>query len=114
MKRYEAEKLMTRVNGPKDVPDAPHYAVLIYSTTSVFVPGDERSRTNPGHGYPEHTETSNTFEHWVTPDARAMEAFVQALETERKDSPYHASPYVFFRASGKGAVETRVAVNVAL
>jgi hypothetical protein len=33
------------------------YAIL--TTTSVTVPGDERSRTNPGHGYPESTEI-----HW--------------------------------------------------
>lgn len=29
------------------------YAAFISS--SYIVPGDERSRTNPGHGYPEHT-----------------------------------------------------------
>lgn len=23
---------------------------------SITIPGDERSRTNPGHGYPEHTK----------------------------------------------------------
>jgi hypothetical protein len=102
---------MTRVRGPQDVPDVPHYAVIIYSTTSVYVPGDERSRTNPGHGYPEHTETSDTFEHWVTKDASALEAFVVALEEERKSSPYTTSPYVFFNAGGKGSTETRVTVR---
>lgn len=29
---------------------------LAIYTESVFIPGDERSRTNPGHGYPERTE----------------------------------------------------------
>lgn len=29
------------------------YAALVKS--SYTVPGDERSRTNPGHGYPEHS-----------------------------------------------------------
>lgn len=29
------------------------YAAIV--TDSIWVPGDERSRTNPGHGYPEHT-----------------------------------------------------------
>ena len=29
---------------------------LLIGTMSVFIPGDERSRTNPGHGYPESTE----------------------------------------------------------
>ena len=31
------------------------YAAFI--NRSRTVPGDERSRTNPGHGYPEHTVT---------------------------------------------------------
>lgn len=35
-------------------PTQEHYLILEYS--SVFIPGDERSRTNPGHGYPEHSE----------------------------------------------------------
>lgn len=30
---------------------------LLIDSTSVLIPGDERSRTNPGHGYPEHTVT---------------------------------------------------------
>lgn len=30
------------------------YAALV--TKTVTIPGDERSRTHPGHGYPEHTE----------------------------------------------------------
>lgn len=32
------------------------YAVIEQHQTTV--PGDERSRTHPGHGYPEHTVTS--------------------------------------------------------
>lgn len=28
---------------------------IAFSKTSTYVPGDERSRTNPGHGYPAHT-----------------------------------------------------------
>lgn len=33
---------------------------VIAAATSVHHDGDERSRTNPGHGYPEHTD------HYVT------------------------------------------------
>ena len=33
--------------------NTPFYSVLIKN--SVTIPGDERSRTNPGHGYPEST-----------------------------------------------------------
>ena len=31
----------------------------------MFIPGDERSRTNPGHGYPEHTEHYISYRAYV-------------------------------------------------
>lgn len=30
---------------------------LLITSKTIYIPGDERSRTNPGHGYPESTET---------------------------------------------------------
>ena len=39
-----------------EIPAQPFYAIL--EETSSTIPGDERSRTNPGHGYPEHTVSS--------------------------------------------------------
>lgn len=44
------------VNSKSDVPQVEHWAILYFK--SIFVPGDERSRTNPGHGYPEHYESA--------------------------------------------------------
>ena len=32
------------------LPGETHYAALVFTT--VHIPGDERSRTHPGHGYP--------------------------------------------------------------
>jgi hypothetical protein len=44
---------------PKKVADFPSGELFaILTPKSVHVPGDERSRTNPGHGYPAHTEQS--------------------------------------------------------
>ena len=37
-----------------DIPTGPHYAIL--NSNSQYIPGDERSRTHPGHGYPAYTE----------------------------------------------------------
>ncbi len=37
-----------------DIPKEPHFAIITF--VSVDIPGDERSRTNPGHGYPATTE----------------------------------------------------------
>ena len=40
----------------RDLPEKPYY--LIFTERSITIPGDERSQTNPGHGYPESTEYS--------------------------------------------------------
>ena len=42
------------VNKPSDIPKEDHFAII--DSNSVYIPGDERSRTNPGHGYPASTE----------------------------------------------------------
>lgn len=36
----------------EDIPDEPFFAILTPKITHVE--GDERSKTNPGHGYPAH------------------------------------------------------------
>jgi len=41
---------------PQEIGDEPIY--LILKPRSTYIPGDERSRTNPGHGYPAGTEHS--------------------------------------------------------
>ena len=35
------------------------YATIV--TRSIYIPGDERSRTHPGHGYPASTEEYTDF-----------------------------------------------------
>lgn len=42
------------VSRKSDMPTGDHYAIMEFD--SITIPGDERSRTNPGHGYPESTE----------------------------------------------------------
>lgn len=41
-------------NEHKGFPKEEHYAALLFE--SVYIPGDERSRTHPGHGYPSSNE----------------------------------------------------------
>ena len=45
---------MKYIHSLSDVHNPNHHAVILFQ--SVTIPGDERSRTAPGHGYPEHTE----------------------------------------------------------
>lgn len=42
-----------------DIPVGKHWAILTFG--SITIPGDERSRTNPGHGYPESTQVTTTY-----------------------------------------------------
>lgn len=60
-------------NAPEDVPDEEHYAILYFG--SIHIPGDERSRQAPGHGYPEHTETK--IDYVVFPTREAWEAEIK-------------------------------------
>jgi hypothetical protein len=47
------------VQKPDQLPKGEHWAII--EGSSVSVPGDERSRTAPGHGYPEHTDYHITY-----------------------------------------------------
>jgi len=86
---YSAEKIgMKRVKGPLDT-DREHYAVLIYRTESFHVPGDERSRTHPGHGYPAHTKTTENTEHWITMDKEVLKKFLLLLQEEQQPPPHN-------------------------
>lgn len=52
------------------------YAAIINS--SYTIPGDERSRTNPGHGYPEHTVQYQEFREFR--DYNEMKQWVEDQE----------------------------------
>lgn len=61
------------------LPATTHYVAL--QETSIHIPGDERSRTNPGHGYPESTEHHLSY---IAFDSRAdMEAWVSEQEAAK-------------------------------
>jgi len=94
-----------RVASKNDVPLGQHWAVLIYKSSSVYVPGDERSRTNPGHGYPAHTETYESFEHYVATSKSEWEEFVMALFKSGENN------FVFFEVPVVGTLEVSVAIK---
>ncbi len=109
----KANKTLVQCSGPADVPEGRHYAIIIYNTESVTIEGDERSRTNPGHGYPEETRTFNTFEHWVTRDQYVWEDFIQALVvTNNSKSESNKKRFVAFEVAGKAELTTRTQVTI--
>lgn len=94
-----------RVASKNDVPNGHHYAIIIYKSDSVYIPGDERSRTNPGHGYPERYETYESFEHYVTEDKVEWEDFVKALHFR------NANNFIFFEVPKLGSFEVNVSIK---
>ncbi len=63
------------VNNRSEMPDLPHYAIMEFG--SITIPGDERSRTNPGHGYPESTESTRSYK--VFSDKTFWEKYIAEL-----------------------------------
>ncbi len=78
-----------RVSRPEDVPTGRHWQIITFG--SVYTPGDERSRTNPGHGYPASTDPVSYTDVYI--DKTAWEADIAELENPRFGSkkPYCAS-----------------------
>lgn len=68
------------INDPNDIPDVEHWAIIEQS--GVYIPGDERSRTNPGHGYPGGTHNFIRYELYLT-----EEKLLLAIE-EREEAKY--------------------------
>jgi hypothetical protein len=73
------------VSKTEDIPNVPHWAII--EIQSIFIPGDERSRTNPGHGYPETYESSVSYEVYLT--ASKWESQIEYREAN-KSKPYRA------------------------
>jgi hypothetical protein len=53
---YSAKKY---VHSKKDFPTEPHLAIIEFG--SITIPGDQRSRDFPGHGYPESTQSTMSY-----------------------------------------------------
>lgn len=96
---------MSRQNPTKvsELPSDAFYAILYPESTTI--PGDERSRTNPGHGYPEHSvdywrmEVFSTREEWLA-------------EIERLSKAKGVYSYTEFRAVRITPAKITTSVNV--
>jgi hypothetical protein len=86
-----------------DIPQDRHYAII--TDRSISIPGDERSRQFPGHGYPASTE--HVFTYTVYP---TFEAWVTEIEDRERRG------YKNFRAVQvtPARVETEIKVTVAV
>jgi hypothetical protein len=96
---------MKWIHDKNEVPDKPHYAIIEFS--SYYVEGDERSRTNPGHGYSGHSEYKCEYilfeseEEWKKEiERRELSKFTGAGRN-----------YIAVRAT-PASIETKINVNI--
>lgn len=86
-----------------EVPSGPHFA--IFEANSIYVPGDERSRQYPGHGYPASTEYFLSYVAFDTKEEWA--SAIQERLTRNKDDKFIAVQVI------PAQIETKVVVNIA-
>lgn len=87
---------------PEDVPFGEHFAIL--QCKSIYIPGDERSRTNPGHGYPASSE--DCWEYHVYENRQKWQEAIEYKTIQgEKFVPIHAN---------RPKVEKRVFVETTL
>lgn len=88
-----------------EIPKGAHFAIIEFS--SYYVEGDERSRTNPGHGYPGHSE--HKCEYIAFENEAEWKADIQKRMTSRYSSGKNFAAVRVVPA----AIETQINVNIA-
>ena len=72
----------------KELPTDSRYMIL--TERSTYIEGDERSRLNPGHGYPAYTEQS-----WDVEIFENVDMLIRDIE-QREKSSYSRTNYMVF------------------
>lgn len=98
-----------KITSPDAIPSQRHFAILVFKTTSTHVPGDERSRTNPGHGYPAHDVVDTSYEYWAIGEKKDLEGAIKFLEERKKESYLEPDPY---RVVEVRPVEVKIEIEV--
>jgi hypothetical protein len=79
------DKKLAEIEKPGDFPAGKCYVIQVFENRSVYHEGDERSRTNPGHGYPAYTESFTVVRQFVTQDLTVWREKIQLLYSQNKN-----------------------------
>lgn len=80
---------MVYCNRKTDIPaSTKHFAAIVFST--VHIPADERSRTNPGHGYPAESRPVSEYIAFSSPEE--MQTWVNRNHTSNNFTIIEAFP----------------------
>lgn len=86
------------------MPDVPCYGIV--TIQSIYIPGDERSRTAPGHGYPAHSQNYSQLE--IFSDKIEWENRIRELSTPKYGAPKSFRAFLI----GPVNVDIKVEINV--
>ena len=89
-----------------DVPSEEHWVILTFSR--IHIPGDERSRTNPGHGYPAEDKDIVIYNAYLT--EQKWKEQINYLESQNSSS-YLKTHYSAFKAT-PAKISTSITVIV--
>lgn len=78
---------------------------LLIDSVTVHIPGDERSRTNPGHGYPERTESYPVLK-WFDTDKELLDY----LDTWGKN----ITDPLIYELAGRVKIERKTTVSLSI
>lgn len=99
---------MKTIYNAADVPKTEHWAIITFGT--IHIPGDERSRTHPGHGYPAYDQPTATYE--VFKDKVQWTAAVLELEHDWLNSSHRNEKNWVAMKVTPAEVRTTVSVSV--
>ena len=95
---------MKYVHKISEIPTEAHYVIL--ENDSVHIPGDERSRTNPGHGYP--ASDHNYIQMQVTTDKTEWEEEIKSL----MENDPHQEKFVAYFVPAIAKVQAFLTVSI--
>lgn len=75
-----------KIEKTEQFPKELHFAALEFTTKSIYHEGDERSRTNPGHGYPAYTETIRYVNYHSFTDIDQLNQWI--IKAEKENTKY--------------------------
>jgi hypothetical protein len=103
---------MIQIKKPSDFPNGPFWVMVQFSSDSYTVPGDERSRTNPGHGYPEHTVTTDKVEMTAFTSESEWKKVVGEAYLENQKGGYRSKLVAAFHVDSLAKLSVTTNINV--
>lgn len=105
---------MINISSPSDALKGHHYLIVIFKTTSIHhaaTEGDERSRTNPGHGYPAQSAYTQEVK---TPKIQAYQTKEELLKELKRlyESDRNRKDILIFEVNG--TISVSLDLNVSL